>query len=104
MWKRARDNFDAGIEKVKWFSSLLNERMKVEISLFKLLYRSTEFEKRKSDLMKTIGGRVFELRHGPERNVLRDATVTEAITELERLDAEIEEVRKRAAEVGRTEA
>ncbi len=104
MWKRIKGNVDAGIEKVRWFSSLLNERLKIEISLFKLLYQSSEMEKKKEALMKTIGERVFELREGPEKQLLGDPAILEALNNLERLSAEIEEMRKKASEIGRIEA
>ena len=104
MWKRVKDNLDAGIEKVKWFSSLLNERMKIEISLFKLLYQSAEMEKKRVALMKAIGARVFELKNGPERQVLRDPVILDALKALEELNAELEDVRKKASEIEKIEA
>jgi hypothetical protein len=42
MWRKVKDNLDSGVERVKWFSSLLNDRLKIEIALMKLLYRSSE--------------------------------------------------------------
>ncbi|MGD0886368.1 MAG: hypothetical protein ABSA46_16115 [Thermodesulfovibrionales bacterium] len=99
MWKRIKDNLDSGMGKIKWFSSLLNERIKIEISLMKLLYQSTEMEKKKTELAKTIGERVYELKNGPEKHVLRDPVILEALHNLETLDAEIEDVRKRASEI-----
>ena len=104
MWKRVKDNLDSGIEKIKWFSSLLNERIKIEISLFKLLYQSTEMEKERAELMRTIGGKVFELRNRQEKYVLRDPVILEAMNSLEKLDAEIEDTKKKASEIGRIEA
>jgi hypothetical protein len=104
MWKRIKGNFDSGVEKVKWFSSLMNERVKVELSLFKLLSQSAEMEKKRAALMKTIGERVFELRHGAEKQVLRDPLILDAMHNLEQLDAEIEDVRKRASEIEKIEA
>jgi hypothetical protein len=103
MWKRVKDNLDSGIEKAKWFSSLLNERMKIEISLFKLLYQSSEMEKRRGELMKTIGERLFELKDGPEKQLLRDAVILDALKDLEQLNAEIEDTRKKASEIGKME-
>lgn len=103
MWKRVKNNFDSGIEKIRWFSSLLNERVKIEISLFRLFHQSSEMEKRRAELMKTIGERVFELRDSQERHVLRDPIILEAMNDLERLEAEIEETRKKASEIGKIE-
>ncbi len=99
MWKRVKDNLDSGLEKVKWFSSLLNERMKIEISLFKLLHQSSEMEKQRGELMKTIGERVFDLRNGPEKQVLRDPVILDAVKALEELNAELDDVRKKASEI-----
>jgi len=104
MWTRVKDNLDSGIEKVKWFSSLLNERLKIEISLFKLLYQSAEMEKKRAALMKTIGERVFKLKNGPEKQALRDPVILEALKSLEELNAEIEDVRKKASEIEKIEA
>ncbi len=104
MWKRIRNNFDSGVDKVRWFSSLLNERVKVELSLFNLLYQSAEIEKKRSALAKTVGERVFELRNASERHILRDPAIISALAEIERLDAEIEDMRKRAAEIEKVEA
>ncbi len=103
MWKRVKDNLDSGIEKVRWFSSLLNERMKIEISVFKLLYQSAEMEKKRAALMKTIGERVFEMRNGPEKQVLRDPVMLDALKTLEELNAEIEDVRKKVSEIEKIE-
>jgi len=104
MWKRVKDNFDSGIEKVRWFSSLLNERVKIEISLFRLSYHSSEMEKKRAELMKTVGERVFALRNSQERHVLRDPVILEAMNDLERLETEIEDTKKKASEIGKIEA
>ncbi|MCL5023819.1 MAG: hypothetical protein M1497_10720 [Nitrospirae bacterium] len=103
MWRKVKENFDSGVDKVRWFSSLLNERMKVEISVFSLLYKSAEMEKKKAEMMRTIGERVFALRGEPEKTVLRDPVIIETLGELEKLNAEIEEIRKKASEIERIE-
>jgi ribosomal 50S subunit-associated protein YjgA (DUF615 family) len=104
MWKRVKDNLDAGIEKTKWFSSLLNERIKIEISLFRLLHQSREMERKRAELMKTIGEKVFELKNRQEKHVLRDPAILEAMKDLERVEAEIEDTRRKASEIGKIEA
>jgi hypothetical protein len=103
MWKKVKDGLDSGVEKVKWFSTLLNERIKVEISLFRLLHQSAEMEKKKTALLKTIGEKVFELKNLSERQVLGDPVIREALIDLEKLNAEIEDVRKRASEIEKIE-
>ncbi len=104
MWKRIKENFDSGLDKVKWFSSLMNERVKIELSLFKLLYQTAEMEKKRAALMKAIGERVFEFRDSSERHILRDPAIVEALRALERLDEEIEDMRRKASEIERIEA
>jgi hypothetical protein len=104
MWKRIKENFDSGADKVRWFSSLMNERMKVELSLFKLLYKTTEMEKNRASLMKTIGERVFELRNASEKRILRDPAILEALESLEKLDSEIADMRRKASEIEKIEA
>ncbi|HET6515954.1 MAG TPA: hypothetical protein VFG09_12395 [Thermodesulfovibrionales bacterium] len=103
MWQRVKDNLDSGVGKIKWFSSLLNDRMKIEISLVRLLYQSAEMERKRAGLMKVIGERVYELKNGPDKRILRDAAILEALRNLERMDADIEDVKKRAAEISRLE-
>jgi hypothetical protein len=53
--------------------------------------------------MKVIGERVYELKNGPDKRILRDAAILEALRNLERMDADIEDVKKRAAEISRLE-
>jgi len=101
MWRKVKDNLDSGVERVKWFSSLLNDRLKIEIALVKLLYRSSEMEKKKAALMTAVGERVYGMRTGPDKNVLRDPEILQRLKQLEDLDAEIEELRKKAAEISR---
>jgi hypothetical protein len=103
MWKRLKENFDSGVDKVRWFSSLMNERIKVELSLFNLFYKTTEMEKTRASLMKTIGERVFELRNASEKHILRDPAILESFVALEKLDNEIADMRKKASEIERIE-
>jgi hypothetical protein len=103
MWKKIKNNLDAGIEKAKWFSSLLNDRMKIEISVVKLIYQSTEMEKKRIELMKIVGERVYTLKNGPDK-ILKDPVITETLGRIEALDAEIEDVKKKASEISRVEA
>ncbi|KPK45828.1 MAG: hypothetical protein AMK74_02235 [Nitrospira bacterium SM23_35] len=103
MLKRIKDSFDHGVAKIKWFSSLISDRVKVELSVIKLLYESDQMEKRKEDLMRTIGRRVIELKEYSDRQVLNDSTIAEAITEIEQITLEIEQTRKKASEISKIE-
>ena len=103
MLKRLKNNFDDGVEKLKWFSSMLSDRIKVELSVFKLLYHSEQMEKEKDALLKTIGQRVHEMKAGPDRNILKDSVIADAMQEIERLNSEIESTKKKASEISRIE-
>jgi hypothetical protein len=103
MLKRLKNNFDGGVEKLNWFASMLSDRIKVELSVFKLLYRSEEMEKEKDALLKTIGQRVHEMKAGTDRNILKDSIIADAMQEIERLNTEIESTKKKASEISRIE-
>jgi hypothetical protein len=103
MLKRLKNNFDSGIEKLKWFSSMLSDRVKVELSVFKLLYHSEEMERERDALMKTIGQRAYEMKAGPDRNILQDSVIADAMQEIERLTNEIDSMKKKASEISRIE-
>jgi hypothetical protein len=103
MLKRIKDSFDSGIEKIKWFSSLLSDRVKVEVSVIKLIYQSDQMERRKDDLMKTIGRRVHELKEYPDRQLLKDRIIDDSLVEIEHIIREIELTRKKASEISKTE-
>ncbi|MEW6675662.1 MAG: hypothetical protein AB1348_06660 [Nitrospirota bacterium] len=99
MWKRLKDNFDSGIEKIKWFSSLLSDRLKIEYSVMKLLYQSEQMERKKDELMKTIGQRVYELKGYSDRYILKDRIIMEAFSEIEKINSEIDATKKKVSEI-----
>jgi len=99
MWRKLRENFDSGIEKIKWFSMLLSDRIKIEYSVMRLLYQSEQMQKKKDELMKTIGQRVYELKEYSDRSLLKDRIVTDALDELDKINSEIESTRKKASEI-----
>jgi hypothetical protein len=102
MFKRLKDNFDSGIEKIKWFSSLLSDRVKIEYFVMKLLYQSEQMGKKRDELIKTIGLRVYELKGYPDRQILKDRVIIEALNEIEKINNEINETKKKASELSST--
>jgi seryl-tRNA synthetase len=102
MWRKLKENFERGIEKIKWFSLLLSDRLKIELSVMKLLYQSEQMKKKRDELMRTIGQRVFELKGRSDRYVLKDSVITDALTELEKINNEIESTKKKASEISST--
>lgn len=103
MWKRVKNNFDSGIERIKWFSSLLSERMKIEFSVIKLVSDRDKKEKDRAEKMRLIGERVFELREQQDKNVLKDKVIASSISEMEKLDSEIEDIKKKVSEISKVE-
>ena len=103
MWKRIKNNFDSGIERIKWFSSILSERMKIEFSVIKLVSDRDKKEKDRAEKMRLIGERVFELREQHDKNVLKDKVITSAISEIEKLNSEIEDINEKASEISKVE-
>ena len=103
MWKRIKNNFDSGIERIKWFSSILSERMKIEFSVIKLVSDRDKKEKERAEKLRLIGERVFELREHHDKNVLKDKVITSAISEIEKLNSEIEDINEKVSEISKVE-
>src|SRR3990172_565022 len=100
MLKKLKDDFGRGIERVKWFSSVFSDRLKIEITIMKLLYKSDKMEKKKVELLRMIGTRVYELRGHFDKNMLRDRTILEAIGGIEKIEKDMEELRQKVSEIG----
>lgn len=103
MWKRVKNNFDSGIARVKWFSSILSERMKIEFSVIKLVSDRDKKEKERAEKLRLIGERVFEVKEQQDKNVLKDNVIAGSISEIEKLDSEIEDINKKVSEISKVE-
>jgi hypothetical protein len=99
MWKKIKENFDRGIEKIKWFSMLLSDRIKVEYSVMKLLHQSEQMKKKRDELLKIIGERMYDLKGHSDRSTLKDKVITDAFDELDKINIEIESTKKKASEI-----
>ncbi len=100
MFNSLKKDFEVGIERIKWFASLLSERIRVEITVFKLLYKSEELKKRREELLKKIGEEAYETR-GKGKNLYANREVAEAIRELEALDPEIKETIEKVSDISK---
>ncbi len=101
MLKKAADNFRRGAERIRWFSTVFSTRLKLEITIIKLMYRSDEMRRQREELLRTIGERVYEMRETPERNVFKDRVTQESIGRIEALEKEIDELNRRVQDVSR---
>lgn len=103
MLKKIKDNFSSGIDRIKWFSTIFSERVKIEFSILKLLSDGEKKEKERAEKLKIIGERVFEFRRQPDKNLLKDKVIMETVAELEKIDAEIDGIKKKAADISKLE-
>lgn len=104
MLRRLRTDFLKGIDRIRWFSGVLSERLNIEIAVIKLLFRSDEMDRKKNELLTALGSRVYELRDNSEKNILKDRVVLEAITEIQRLEKELVDLSHKIDELSRTGA
>jgi len=100
MLTRVKKDFENGLQKVKWFSALLSERVRLEITIFKLLYKSEELKKKMDELLKKIGEEVYAMR-GKGTNVFSNIEVIASIKSLESIEPEIRETLDKAADISK---
>ncbi len=99
MLQRLRENFNKGLYRLRWFATVLSERLKVEIAVIELLYQSDEMEKRKEELLKSIGQRVYELKGNPDKNIIKDRMVLNALEEIDKIEKNIDELKLKVSEI-----
>ncbi|NTU42871.1 MAG: hypothetical protein HGA78_07420 [Nitrospirales bacterium] len=100
MFGRLRKDLDEAVRQIKWFSSLFSERVRMEVIVFKLLYRSEELKKKRDELYRTIGQEVYEMK-GRDKDPYSQKAVSDAIRELDALEPEISETIQKASEISR---
>ncbi len=100
---RVKKDFEGGIKKVKWFATLLSERVRIEITIFKLLYKTEELKEKRDELLRQIGEEVYEMRDRG-KNVYGNKEVLAAIKSLESIEPEIRETLEKAADFSKLDA
>ena len=103
MLYKIKKSIDEGWSKLRWYASIISERMKVEVAVIRLLRESADMEKKREELVCDIGERVFELRASSDMNIYEDSKVVAALKELESLDEELGQLKSRASEIGQPE-
>ena len=98
-----KKNLEEGWGKLRWFASILSERLRVEIAVIKLLRESADLEKARDTLAREVGNRVFELKKSPDISIYEDSKAAALLKELEEVDARLVELKSRATEIGGTE-
>ena len=56
-------------------------------------------EKKKDELLRRIGLRVYELKDSADRHILKDQIVSETLAEIAKINNEIDSTKKKAAEI-----
>ena len=100
MIEKLRRNFESGIEKLKWFSGLLNERLEVEIAYFKFAARAEKLRREKDEFARMIGERVFEARHQLSI-IARDENLKGLLKDMEVVDEELNGLTELASRAGK---
>lgn len=99
MFERIRENLVSGVEKVKWFASLLSERLRVEMAVVRLIGEAKALEKKKDEAARAVGERVYELRAQESADVFKDQRVKESLKEVERLASQIEAIKGKVSDI-----
>lgn len=103
MLYRIKKSLEEGWGKLRWFTAILGERLKVEVAVIKLLRESAEVERNRDAIVREIGERVFELRASRDISIYVDPKVIASLKELEEVDEELLELKRRATEIGEVE-
>ncbi|MGW8179469.1 MAG: hypothetical protein ACWGQW_12025 [bacterium] len=92
-----------GVEKLRWYLSLVIERIKMEFAVVKILGKTEKYERDKRDLLVSIGKRVHELSERKRVNVFEDREIKDSLLKLGRLSGEIESLRRKVEEISALE-
>ena len=100
MIEKLRENFNKGVEKLKWFAQLLDERLKVEITFFKFASKVEKLRKEKEELARAVGERVFEERQ-QLLIIARDENLKGMLKEMELVDEELNALVEQTSKIGK---
>lgn len=100
MYARIKHDLEIGLEKFRWFATLFSERVRIEISVFRLLYQSEEMKRRRNELLRQIGEEVYALR-GKDKNIYANKDIAAALREIEQLEPEIQSTIDQASEISK---
>ncbi len=103
MLGRIKGDLEEGMKKIKWFASLLSERTRIEITVFKLLYQSEELRKQRDELLRRIGEEVVALK-GKHTDIYTHQEILATLKELELLEPQIRETMEKASDISKMSA
>ncbi len=102
-WLRIREWFRKGMERLRWFLSLLIERIRVELAMVKLLNNIEDLKRKRAEIVLKVGQRVLEMKDSPAHDLLSDGEIKSLLKEIDAIEGEIEREKERARELSRLE-
>lgn len=102
-WLQIKEWFRNGIEKIKWFASLIGSRLQIEIALIKTLNSIETLRRERDGYLLRLGERVAKIKESPQHDVFTDPEIKSLFTEIERLNREIEGLRSNANDLSSLE-
>lgn len=103
MYSRIKKDLDEGLNKVKWFARLLAERVRIELTVFRLLHQAEELKKKRNVLITKIGEEVYHISK-TEKGIHPSAEILDAIKEIDALEPLIKEAVDKVSEISRMTA
>jgi hypothetical protein len=97
------DNIKRAWDKIKAWSSLISERVRIELGIVRLLNDSRKIDSKIAHLYQKIGKRIFELKddiwRSNSRNIFKDEEISASFAEIQRLLQEKELILKKVSEI-----
>lgn len=94
---RIRSSFNAGVERLRRISELLNERVRVEMAVLKVTAKSEKLRERRDEIARAVGEKVYEAK-GHMGALENDEYIKAAVFELESIDGELAGLAERACQ------
>lgn len=91
----------SGLKRIKWIADFLAERIRIETSIAKLLYKKSKLEDNMDELYKNIGIRVLELKNLGREDVFKDFMIQQALSELKDMKESVQDYKKEADNVSK---
>lgn len=90
-----------GIARVKWIAAFLSERIRVETSIAKLLYKRSRLEDEMDDLYRAIGKRVMELKNLGREEILKDFMIQQTLSDIKDMNEAAQDYKKEADNISK---
>ncbi|MGO9377103.1 MAG: hypothetical protein ACLPN1_10560 [Dissulfurispiraceae bacterium] len=100
MYARIKYDLNEGFSKFKWFARLLSERIRIELTVFRLLHQSEELKKKRDVLIRKIGEEAYRI-HKSDNIIHPNKDMLDALKEVDALEPQIKETIDKASEISR---